>query len=72
VRFLGPDEPAGEGGALSIVAGGRSVIRLPTPPTLELPQGFGTLIEARVTTLTGSVAARRVSLSSQTRGAGSQ
>jgi subtilisin family serine protease len=72
VRFLGPDEPAGEGGALSIVAGGRSVIRLPNPPVLELPEGFGTLIETRVTTLTGSVAQRRVMVSPPSRGAGSQ
>ena len=72
VRFLGPDEPAGEGGALSIVAGGRSVIRVPNPPALELPEGFGTLLEARVTTPAGSVAARRVSVSPQSREAGSQ
>lgn len=72
VRFLGPDEPAGEGGALSIVAGGRSVIRLPGAPALELPEGFGTLLETRVTTLTGTMAARRVTLSTPARGAGSQ
>ncbi|HYX83002.1 MAG TPA: S8 family serine peptidase, partial [Gemmatimonadales bacterium] len=32
IRFLGPDRPAGDGGSLSVVAGGRSVVRLPNPP----------------------------------------
>ena len=71
VRFLGPDEPAGEGGPLSVVAGGRSVVRLPNPPPLELPEGFGSLIETRVTTGTGSVAARRTVVGSGSRAAGS-
>jgi hypothetical protein len=70
VRFLGPDEPIGEGGALSVVAGGRSVIRLPNPPSLDMPEGFGTLIETRVTTLTGAVAARRTVVAPASRGAG--
>ncbi len=59
IRFLGPDEPVGVGGTLAVVAGGRSVVRLPNAPVLEMPEGFGTLIETRVTTSTGSLAARR-------------
>jgi hypothetical protein len=70
VRFLGPDEPVGEGGPLSVVAGGRAVLRLPNAPSLEMPDGFGTLIETRVTTLTGSVAARRTVVTAGPRGAG--
>jgi tripeptidyl-peptidase-2 len=70
IRFLGPDEPVGEGGSLSVVAGGRTVLRLPNPPTLDMPEGFGALIETRVTTLTGSVAARRTVVAPQSRGAG--
>jgi len=70
VRFLGPDEPAGEGGPLSVVAGGRSVIRLPNPPSLDLPEGFGTLIETRVTTMTGTIAARRTVVAPASHGAG--
>jgi len=62
VRFLGPDEPVGESGALSVVAGGRRIVRLPTPPSLDLPAGFSTLIETRVTTLTGTMAARRTTV----------
>jgi len=62
IRFLGPDEPVGEGGALSVVAGGRSMVRLPNPPSLDLPEGFSTLIETRVTTLTGAIAARRTTV----------
>jgi hypothetical protein len=59
IRFLGPDEPIGEGGALSIVAGGRMIVPLPSTTPLPLPDGFGALIETRVTTLSGAVAARR-------------
>jgi subtilisin family serine protease len=59
VRFLGPDEPVGEGGAISVVAGGRAIVRLPVPPPLEKPEGFTALIETRVTTLAGTIAARR-------------
>ena len=70
VRFLGPDEPAGEGGPLAVVAGGRSVIRLPSPPSLDMPEGFGTLIETRVTTMAGAIAARRAVVAPPSRGAG--
>jgi subtilisin family serine protease len=69
VRFLGPDEPAGEGGQVSVVAGGRTVVRLPSPPPLQLPDGFTTLIETRVTTLTGLVAVRRTAMPTGARGA---
>jgi subtilisin family serine protease len=64
VRFLGLDEPVGEGGALSVVSGGRTVIPLPTGagPKLDMPEGFTTLIETRVTTLAGAVSARRMAL----------
>jgi len=70
IRFLGLDAPAGEGKPLSVVAGGRSVIRLPNAPPLDMPEGFGTLIETRVTTPTGSVSARRTEVAPQSRGAG--
>ena len=69
IRFLGPDEPAGEGGQLSVVAGGRTVVRLPTPPPLQLPEDFSTLIETRVTTLTGTMSVRRVPIPAGARGA---
>jgi hypothetical protein len=62
VRFLGRDEPIGESGSLSVVSGGRSVVRLPAPPKLAMPEGFTALIETRVTTLAGAVAARRTAL----------
>jgi len=62
VRFLGLDGPVGEGGSLSVVAGGRSVVPLPVPPKLDMPEGFTTLVETRVTTLTGAIAARRTAL----------
>jgi len=60
VRFLGPDEPVSDGGVLSVVAGGRTVLKLPNAPALNAPPGFGPLLETRVTTPTGSVAARRI------------
>jgi len=44
-------------------------VRLPNPPPLELPEGFGTLIETRVTTPTGALAARRSVVTSPSRGA---
>jgi subtilisin family serine protease len=66
VRFLGPDEPIGEGGELSVVAGGRSALRLPTPPMFEKPEGFAALVETRVTTPAGTVAARRSTVASGT------
>jgi hypothetical protein len=69
VRFLGPDEPAGEGGQVSVVAGGRTIVRPPTPPALPLPEGFRTLIETRVTTMTGTIAVRRMTVPAGTRGA---
>lgn len=62
IRFLGPDEPIGEGGTLSVVAGGRMVVSLPAMPPLTVPDGFSALIETRVTTLSGAVAARRTLL----------
>ena len=69
VRFLGPDEPAGEGGQVSVVAGGRTVVRLPSLPALQLPDSFSTLIETRMTTLTGLVSVRRNPMPSGARGA---
>ena len=70
IRFLGPDDPVGDAGALAIVAGGRSMVRLPNAPPLEMPEGFAALIETRVTTSTGSVAARRTAVAATSRGAG--
>ncbi len=70
VRFLGRDEPVGEGGSLSVVPGGRTVLRLPNAPALDMPEGFAALIETRVTTVTGSVAARRTTVTAGPRGAG--
>ena len=64
IRFLGLDEPVGEPGELSVVAGGRAVVRLPNPPAIEKPEGFAALIETRVTTLVGTVAARRMAVGS--------
>ncbi|SRR6266550_2689551 len=62
IRFLGPDEPVGERGTVSVVAGGRRIVRLPAPPPLDLPEGFSALIETRVTTSTGTMAARRTTV----------
>ncbi|HXM37390.1 MAG TPA: S8 family serine peptidase [Gemmatimonadales bacterium] len=59
IRFLGPDEPVGEGGEIAVVAGGRVAVKVPAAPALELPDGFGALIETRVSTQAGAVAARR-------------
>ena len=70
IRFLGLDAPVGDGKPLAVVAGGRSVIRLPNAPSLDMPEGFGTLIETRVTTPTGSVAVRRTVVAAPSRGAG--
>ena len=64
IRFLGLDEPVGAGGELSVVAGGRAVVRLPNPPPIEKPEGFAALIETRVTTPVGTVAARRMAVGS--------
>ena len=64
IRFLGLDEPVGEPGELSVVAGGRAVVRLPNPPAIEKPEGFAPLIETRVTTLVGTVSARRMAVGS--------
>jgi len=46
------------------VAGGRAVVRLPNPPAIEKPEGFAALLETRVTTLVGTVAARRMAVGS--------
>jgi len=55
IRFLGKEKPLGNGSDLSVVAGGRAAVPLPLAPpsALELPDGFGPLIETRV----GAVAA---------------
>jgi len=61
IRFLGKERALGDGSDLSVVAGGRAAVTVPVPPgsALELPQGFGALIETRVTAATGTAAARR-------------
>ncbi|HWC75116.1 MAG TPA: S8 family serine peptidase [Gemmatimonadales bacterium] len=69
IRFLGLDEPIGEGGELSLVAGGRTIVRLPNPPSIDTPDGFAALIETRVTTLAGTLAARRTAVASGAEGA---
>ncbi|MGH7605823.1 MAG: hypothetical protein ACREME_00660, partial [Gemmatimonadales bacterium] len=54
------DEPVGAGGDIAVVAGGRVLLPRPTAPfPLALPEGFGALIETRVTTAAGAVAAYR-------------
>ena len=68
IRFLGLDEPVGGSDPLSVVAGGRSVVRLPLPPAFEKPEGFAPLLEARVTTA-GAVAARRMAVGTGADGA---
>src|SRR3989442_4161987 len=59
IRFLGPDEPVGQGGALSIVAGGTRVVGLPNAPLLGRPEGVAPPNEKRVTTRTATLCARR-------------
>ncbi|HEX4628130.1 MAG TPA: S8 family serine peptidase, partial [Gemmatimonadales bacterium] len=71
IRFLGAEQSVGDATSLAIVAGGRTVLRVPTPPTLDVPEGFGPLIETRVTTATGSVAVRRTVVPAGSHGAGS-
>ena len=68
IRFLGLDEPVGEGGDVSVVAGGRAIVRLPNPPPLEKPDGFAPLLETRVTA-SGTVATRRTPLAGGAEGA---
>ncbi|HLZ46920.1 MAG TPA: S8 family serine peptidase [Gemmatimonadales bacterium] len=70
IRFLGLDQPLGDGTPLSVVAGGRTVLRLPSPPSVDMPDGFGALIETRFTTPTGSVAQRRAVVTAAAHGAG--
>jgi len=61
IRFLGREKALGEknGTDLSVVSGGRAAVALPVPPAsaLELPAGFGALIETRVSAATGGGAA---------------
>jgi tripeptidyl-peptidase II len=70
IRFLGPDQAVGDATPLAVVAGGRSVLRLPNPSGLELPEGFGSLVETRFTTPMGSVAVRRTVVMPAPHGAG--
>ena len=64
IRFLGKDKALGDGSDLSVVAGGRTAVPVPPPPAsaLELPEGFGALVETRVTAATGAPAARRTAV----------
>lgn len=61
IRFLGKERVLGDGRDLSVVAGGRTAVAVPAPSAsaLELPAGFGALIETRVTTASGATAVRR-------------
>ncbi len=64
VRFLGKERAFGDGSDLSVVPGGRAAVPVPAPPAsaLDLPPGFGALVETRVTASTGAPAARRSAL----------
>jgi hypothetical protein len=55
IRFLGKEKALESGRDLLVVAGGRAAVAvpIPSPAMLELPQGFGALIETRVTAATG-------------------
>jgi subtilisin family serine protease len=59
IRFLGREKAVGDASDLSVVTGGRAAVALQVPPpsALELPEGFGALIETRVGT-----AARRTAV----------
>ena len=61
IRFLGKDKALANGKDLSVVAGGRAAVTVPVPApsAIELPAGFGALIETRVTTGSGAAAVRR-------------
>ena len=51
IRFLGREKSVGSGSDLSVVAGGRATVALPggsAAAALELPEGFGALVETRV------------------------
>ena len=59
VRFLlHPSRPAGGSSDLSVVAGGRTVVRLAAPPQsgLAVPQGFERLLEVTATPVGGGLA----------------
>jgi len=61
IRFLGKDKPVGDGSDLSVVAGGRAAVAVPVPgaSAIDLPQGFGPLVETRVTGAAGGATAAR-------------
>ena len=66
IRFLGKDKALGDGTDLSVVAGGRAAVAVPVPSTsaIDVPPGFGALVETRVTASTpgGATAARRTAV----------
>ena len=64
IRFLGRERALGNERDLSVVAGGRAAVALPVPPAsaLELPEGFGALIETRVAGPSGTAAVRRTAV----------
>jgi hypothetical protein len=66
IRFIGREKALGDkdGTDLSVVSGGRTAVTLPVPPAsaLELPPGFGALIETRVTAASGAAATRRTAV----------
>jgi hypothetical protein len=62
IRFLGREKSVGSGSDLSVVAGGRATVALPggsAAAALELPEGFGALVETRVDARGGGTAATR-------------
>ena len=66
IRFVGREKALGDkdGTDLSVVSGGRAAVSLPVPlaSALELPPGFGALIETRVTAASGAAATRRTAV----------
>ncbi len=61
IRFLGRDKALADGKDVSVVAGGRAAVTVPgaAAASIELPEGFGALVETRVTPATGAAAVRR-------------
>ena len=64
IRFLGREKALGSERELSVVAGGRAAVALPVPPAsaLELPEGFGALVETRVAGPSSTAAVRRTAV----------
>ncbi len=61
IRFLGKEKALGDERDISVVSGGRAAVALPVPSAsaLDVPPGFGALLETRVTSSSGAPAVRR-------------